>query len=49
MKKDYKAPVVEITAISSEDIITASSVSGFKTTENGGSLKFGDGNNAIDF
>lgn len=46
MKKTYTTPSVEIIEIQSESVIT---LSGFKTTDKGGSLTFGDGVNAIDF
>lgn len=46
MKKIYTTPSVEITEIHSESIIT---VSGFKTTDKGGNLSFGDGSNVINF
>ena len=46
MKKLYSSPSVEITNISSEDIML---VSGFRLTSEGGKLEFTDQNNEIQF
>lgn len=47
MKKNYTTPSIDIIELYSDSVIT---ISGFKTSENGGSLKFtADGINTIDF